>query len=155
LARVLVVAAFVCASGSAGAGCAPKRVDMKPLPPVTTAKSYPGKAAVDAMRNAIRKLRPRVTQAPSTPGRAAASASRDEQPVGTAGGDVAAGDRTPAASIGHEAAPRVQAGGRAQPRTGTDTSESGGLDPLVVVIVAGWIGLLILLPLAIRATTRR
>ena len=149
--RRIVIVACLCALGSADTGCAKKRAAVEPLPPVTIAQSYPGKAAVDKMRDAIRKLRRPQRPAPA----ARRPAPPDEQPVGTAGADVASGQPGPTASIGRDA-PSAGAGARA-PHGGRGVATSDapeGFDPLVALIVAGWVALLVLLPLAIRSGWR-
>ena len=150
--RRIAIVACLCALGSADAGCAKKRAAVEPLPPVTIAQSYPGKAAVDRMRDAIRKLRPRSKQPAAATRR---PVPPDEQPVGTVGADAAAGQPGATASIGRDAVP-PRAEARA-PHGGRGVTTSGGaegFDPLVALIVAGWVALLVLLPLAFRSGWR-
>lgn len=150
LPRPVAVLVLLCAIGWAGAaGCAKKRANVEPLPPVTVAKSYPGKAAVEAMRDAIGKLRKKPERRAGAA--KAAPRSREEQPVGTAGGDAATTQPPRAASsMGRETAPPVP-GPRVTPADQAATNDTPGrMDPLAALIVGAWIALLVLLPLAIR-----
>ncbi len=148
--RPLAVLVCVCAIGGAGAGCAKKRAAVEPLPPVTVAKSYPGKAAVDAMREALGKLR-KKPEARAGGAANAAPRTRAVQPVGTGGAEAEATQPPRAvSSMGRDAAPPVP-GPRVTPADDADTDDArGGMDPLAALIVGAWIALLVLLPLAIR-----
>ena len=150
--RVAIVAC-VCALVWADAGCARKRAVVEPSGArVTVAKSYPGRAA-EKMREAIGKLRRRP--APRAAAAAQAPPPPDERTVGTTGNASPAGEPGAASSMGRETTSQPPPRPSSPPASEEDTTAHAPFDPLLVVIVAGWIALLVLLPILIRQAWRR